>query len=462
MHYHKIKMTAAVMAMAVFFTGNFPAAEQNTATVSAKSAISAVLPAAGVGLVLNDGVSVSQIREEVKKRKEEKEPVASSDTKASVTQTVATESATEAEGTAESESTEETEIIEAVEPVLKEPETKISDEERKKEEDVLIIAQVNDYVNIRSTASTDGEIVGKLYNNSVGTLIAKDGDWYQVKSGSVEGYVKAEYFKSGDEAKRIADEVGQKIATVNTETLKVRSDASLEASVIGLVPGGEELSVLDEENGFVKVSIEEGDGWVSEDYVVVSTEYVTAESIAEEEARIAEEEKAREDAKKAAQAAEERMKAKEKAKEEKNNQTTDKSGSSESTSSDTSKSTQTTTASSGSSLGQSVANYAVQFVGNPYVYGGTSLTNGADCSGFVMSVYKNFGVSLPHSSTSDRYVGYNVGSLSNAQPGDLVCYSGHVAIYIGNGQIVHASTEATGIKISNANYRTPVAIRRIF
>lgn len=231
MHYHKIKMTAAAMAMAVLVTGNMPAAELNTATVSAKSAISAVLPAAGVGLVLNDGVSVSQIREEIKKRKEEKEPaepVASSDTKASVTQTVA-ESATEAEAAVEAESTAETEIIEAVEPVLKEPETKISDEEREKEQDVLIIAQVNDYVNIRSTASTDGEIVGKLYNNSVGTLVAKDGDWYQVKSGSVEGYVKAEYFKTGDEAEKIADEVGQKMATVNTETLKVRSDASLEA-----------------------------------------------------------------------------------------------------------------------------------------------------------------------------------------------------------------------------------------
>lgn len=459
MHYHKIKMTAAAMAMAVLVTGNMPAAELNTATVSAKSAISAVLPAAGVGLVLNDGVSVSQIREEIKKRKEEKEPaepVASSDTKASVTQTVA-ESATEAEAAVEAESTAETEIIEAVEPVLKEPETKISDEEREKEQDVLIIAQVNDYVNIRSTASTDGEIVGKLYNNSVGTLVAKDGEWYQVKSGSVEGYVKAEYFKTGDEAEKIADEVGQKMATVNTETLKVRSDASLEASVIGLVPGGEELSVLDEENGFVKVSIEEGDGWVSEDYVVVATEYVTAESIEEEKARIAEEEKAREDAKKAAQAAEERMKAKEKAKEGKNAEITDKTTSSESTASQ-----QATVSSSGSGLGQSVANYAVKFVGNPYVYGGTSLTNGADCSGFVMSVYKNFGVSLPHSSTSDRYVGYNVGSLANAQPGDLVCYSGHVAIYIGNGQIVHASTEATGIKISNASYRTPVAIRRIF
>ena len=118
--------------------------------------------------------------------------------------------------------------------------------------------------------------------------------------------------------------------------------------------------------------------------------------------------------------------------------------------------------SSDTSLGSAVANFATQFVGNPYVYGGTSLTNGADCSGFVMSVYKNFGVSLPHSSSADRHVGYAVDSLAEAQPGDLVCYSGHVGIYIGGGQIVHASTAATGIKISNANYRTPVAIRRIF
>ena len=172
-------------------------------------------------------------------------------------------------------------------------------------------------MNIRSTPGTDGEIVGKLYNNSVGSLIGKSGDWYQMKSGSVEGYVKAEYFKSGDEAKQIADEVGKKVATVNTETLKVRSEADLEASVLGLVPGGEELSVMDEENGFVKVSIEEGDGWVSKDYVIVATEYVTAESVEEERARLAEEQKAKEDARRAAQAAEERLREKEKAREKK-------------------------------------------------------------------------------------------------------------------------------------------------
>ena len=111
--------------------------------------------------------------------------------------------------------------------------------------------------------------------------------------------------------------------------------------------------------------------------------------------------------------------------------------------------------------GNAVVDYAVQFVGNPYVYGGTSLTNGADCSGFVMSVYENFGVSLPHSSTADRNVGVDVGGLENAQPGDLVCYSGHVGIYIGDGQIVHASTASTGIKISDADYRTSVAVRRV-
>ena len=121
----------------------------------------------------------------------------------------------------------------------------------------------------------------------------------------------------------------------------------------------------------------------------------------------------------------------------------------------------TSAAAAVSSHGESVADFAVQFVGNPYVYGGTSLTNGADCSGFVMSVYKNFGVSLPHSSSADRNVGTDVGGLENAQPGDIVCYTGLVGIYIGDGQIVHASTASTGIKISEADYRTPVAVRRV-
>lgn len=450
---HKIiRASVCAMALAVMFSGSLYMTEGKGKQVQAAPVMASIMPAAGVGLVLDEGVPISQIRDEVKKRKENTSGTAKAASK---------EAAAEAETEASKEN--ETEIVEAVEPVLKEPETKVSDEEKQKaeDEDVLIIAQVNDYVNIRNTPGTDGEIVGKLYNNSVGTLIAKDGDWYQMKSGNVEGYVKAEYFKSGDEAKKIADEVGNKVATVNTETLKVRSEADLEATVLGLVPGGEELSVLDEENGFVKVSIEEGDGWVSEDYVILATEYVTAESVEEEKERLAKEEQAKEDARKAAKAAEERLKEKEKAKEKKAQEAQE---SAQGSAPEKAPQEEHVTApvSSGSSLGQSVADFAVQFVGNPYVYGGTSLTNGADCSGFVMSVYKNFGVSLPHSSSADRHVGYNVGSLAEAQAGDLVCYSGHVGIYIGNGQIVHASTAATGIKISDANYRTPVAIRRIF
>lgn len=450
---HKIiRASVCAMALAVMFSGSLYMTEGKGKQVQAAPVMASIMPAAGVGLVLDEGVPISQIRDEVKKRKENTSGTAKAASK---------EAAAEAEAEASKEN--ETEIVEAVEPVLKEPETKVSDEEKQKaeDEDVLIIAQVNDYVNIRNTPGTDGEIVGKLYNNSVGTLIAKDGDWYQMKSGNVEGYVKAEYFKSGDEAKKIADEVGNKVATVNTETLKVRSEADLEATVLGLVPGGEELSVLDEENGFVKVSIEEGDGWVSEDYVILATEYVTAESVEEEKERLAKEEQAKEDARKAAKAAEERLKEKEKAKEKKAQEAQE---SAQDSAPEKAPQEEPVTApvSSGSGLGQSVADFAVQFVGNPYVYGGTSLTNGADCSGFVMSVYKNFGVSLPHSSSADRHVGYNVGSLAEAQAGDLVCYSGHVGIYIGNGQIVHASTAATGIKISDANYRTPVAIRRIF
>lgn len=114
----------------------------------------------------------------------------------------------------------------------------------------------------------------------------------------------------------------------------------------------------------------------------------------------------------------------------------------------------------GRGSGKDVVNYALQFVGNPYVYGGTSLTNGADCSGFTMSVYAKFGVSLPHSSSAQQSCGKGV-SYSEARPGDLICYAGHVGIYAGNGQIVHASTPSSGIKVSSATYKSIVTVRRI-
>lgn len=303
----------------------------------------------------------------------------------------------------------------------------------------LVIAKVNDYVNVRDIPSEDGEIVGKLYNKSVGSFIEEEDGWYKISSGSVEGYVKGEFCVTGDDAVDYAKEVGTRIATVNTTTLKVREKPGLEETVLGLVPIEDELIVTEELDGWVKVNIEEGDGYVSTDYVTLSTEFVKAESIAEEKARLAKEEEARKAAKAAAK------------KKTAENAASGKKGE------DGGK----TYANPTGSTGADVVQFAKQFVGNPYVYGGTSLTNGADCSGFVMSVYKNFGVSLPHSSAADRSVGAAVNGLENAQPGDIVCYSGHVGIYAGNGQIVHASTSRTGIIVSNANYRSILSIRRI-
>ena len=296
----------------------------------------------------------------------------------------------------------------------------------------ICIAKVNDYVNVRKGPSEEEEIVGKLYDKSAGQVLEEADGWYKISSGSIEeGFVKKEYVVVGAEAETLAKEVGTRMATVITQTLRVREAAGTDSAILGLIPEGEELVVKEEVEGWVKVSIEEGDGWVSIDYVTLRTDYVQAESKAEEQARLEREEAARRAANAAA---------------------AKKAGSKN----------QVVGNGAGSSSGRAVASFASRFVGNPYVYGGTSLTNGADCSGFVMSVYANFGVSLPHSSSALRGVGYGV-SLADAQPGDIICYSGHVGIYVGNNTIVHASTAKTGIKFTSpANYRQVLAVRRIF
>ena len=296
----------------------------------------------------------------------------------------------------------------------------------------ICIAKVNDYVNVRKGPSEEEEIVGKLYDKSAGQVLEEVDGWYKISSGSIEeGFVKKEYVVVGTEAEELAKEVGTRMATVITQTLRVREEAGTDSAILGLIPEGEELVVKEEVEGWVKVSIEEGDGWVSIDYVTLRTDYVQAESKAEEQARLEKEAAARRAANAAA---------------------AKKTGSG----------SQVVGNGGGSSSGRAVANFASRFVGNPYVYGGTSLTNGADCSGFVMSVYANFGVSLPHSSSALRSVGYGV-SLADAQPGDIICYSGHVGIYVGNNTIVHASTAKTGIKYTSpANYRQVLAVRRIF
>lgn len=268
----------------------------------------------------------------------------------------------------------------------------------------IAVAQVEDYMNVRTAMDENSNIAGKFYNEAIAAVEAEEDGWLQIRSGSVEGYVRAEYVVVGDE--ELIRSVAKTIATVKADALNVRAEATTDSSIVTRACDGAELEVLAEEvDGWICVSTGAGEGYVSADYVEVSTKYATALTPEEEREAL--------------------MKL-------------------------------------SAGKGQAVVDYACQFVGNPYVYGGTSLTRGADCSGFVMSVYAKYGISLPHSSGAMRGCGYEV-SLSEIQPGDIVCYSGHVGIYAGNNTIVHASNEKDGIKYTSpVNYRSIVTIRRMF
>lgn len=299
---------------------------------------------------------------------------------------------------------------------------------------MAVAANIEEFLNIRESADVESAVVGKLYVNGVATVLETLDGWYKIESGNVTGYARADYLVVGDaEACKAAAE---RIATVQTDTLRLRKEASTEAGVHTLLSADQKVTVLDESTeGWIKVKYKSYEGYISTEFVTVETVYEYAESREEERARLEAEEAERRRREEAAAKKAESQK--------------------------TESSNKTYNPPAGGS-GQSVANYAVQFVGNPYVYGGTSLTNGADCSGFVMSVYAAFGVSLPHSSSALRSVGYAV-DASQVQPGDIICYSGHVGIYIGNGAIVHASNRREGIKITyNWQYKTVLAIRRIF
>lgn len=271
----------------------------------------------------------------------------------------------------------------------------------------LGIAHVDNHLNIRQEPSENGKLIGKLSKDAACEVLGIDENgWAHIKSGKVEGYCSTEYLYLGDSAIARGREVASMIAIVNTQTLKVRGEPNTDSIVITLIPQEEELEVVEiMDNGWVKFLLDDEEAYVSGDYVDIKERLEKAVTLTE------------------------------------------------------------------LMYGQGVSNvrvdlvqYAKQFVGNPYVWGGTSLTNGADCSGFTMSIYKKYGVSLPHHAASQAQLGTKV-DYGSAQPGDLVFYAkngsiNHVAIYIGNGQVIHASSPKTGIKISTWNYRTPACIRR--
>lgn len=316
----------------------------------------------------------------------------------------------------------------------------------------IVVAQVNDYINVRADADEESDIVGKLYNGSVAKVLGRTGNgWARVRSGDVTGYIREEYVATGDTAQQLADSVTTKKAVVTTETLRVRAAAQADSDVITLIGQGQTLDILEETDGWYKVNTEDGEGYISADFADVEDVYPEAVSRAQEEAEEAAAEASRKAEEEAAKAASNAAAG-----------TAGTSGSKKKSGGSGALNTYTGGSGSGSASGQAVANYALQFVGNPYVWGGSSLTNGTDCSGFTMAVYANFGVSLPHYTGSQEHSGTAVNSLAEAQPGDLILYSGHVAIYLGNNQIVHASNPRYGITTGTATYRNIVAIRRIF
>ena len=368
------------------------------------------------------------------------------------------------------------------------------------------ISVAADYVNVRKKPNTDSKVVGKLYRGSAAKIVKKVGDWVKIKSGQVEGYIMSDYLAIGYSAEKMVDKFGTKIATINTETLKVREAKNTDCAVLTLVSGEESFEVIREDKDWVKIMVD-GDtkGFVSKEYVDITVKFKKAVSIEEE----------REAARKKAAAEAAAARAEQEAQQRQQQQASSNSGSSSSSSSSSSSGSSSSSSSSGSSShksssgssssshkssrsgssnkssssssshkssgggnssngsgdvigsgdGSAIASYALQFVGNPYVYGGTSLTNGTDCSGFTMSVFRKFGISLPRTSGSQSGVGRKI-SVSEARAGDLIFYArnghvNHVALCIGGGRVVHASNPSVGITTSNIGYRTPYCARRV-
>ena len=319
-------------------------------------------------------------------------------------------------------------------------------------------------LNIRKKGSINAKIVGKMKKGNIATVLKKGSEWSKVRSGNVTGYVKNQYLVFGDEIENFAKQNVKKVVKVQTETLRVRKKASTNSKIVTLVSEDDKLKVKKQTDDWAKVKVDGQIGYVSKDYAKVTYSFGKAKSMKQIQA----EQAAKEAQKQAAQTTIGNESASTSSSNTSNSSTT--SGSTKASSVQAAKKASVSVSSSGSSAtGSRIASYAQQFIGNPYRYGGNSLTSGIDCSGFTQQIMAKFGYSISRTSSSQVGEGRAV-STSNLRAGDLVFYGNggsinHVAVYIGGGQVVHASNSAPyprgGIKISNVNYRTPICARRI-
>ncbi len=295
-----------------------------------------------------------------------------------------------------------------------------------------------DKLNIRQSATTNSKIVGKLSKGDACVIKSKSGNWAKVTSGNVSGYVATEYLAIGKAGYSYYDKYATQYVKITASTLRVRKSNSTSSSILTTVSRGQSFKVLSTKKNWAKIKANGKTGWISMDYVKVSYKFSYGKKVG------------------TTATAKPTATKKPTAKPTPTKKPT-------ATPTPTKKPSSSTTSSK--TTGIKVASYAKQFVGNPYVYGGTSLTKGADCSGFVQSVYKNFGISIPRTSREQSTYGKKV-SINSLQPGDILFYAqngtvNHCGIYIGDGKIVHASNAATGIKISNYNYRSVYTARRV-
>ena len=319
---------------------------------------------------------------------------------------------------------------------------------------------IADVVNIRKKANTTSKVVGKIEKGAMCKILKLKNGWAQIQSGNVKGYIRADLLAIGTEAEKIASKYATKYAVINTVTLKVREKNNTESTVLTLVGQDEKYRIIKEGEKWCKIRLDdETVGFVLKEYVKVVEKFDQAKSMEQ----ILEEMEEEEEAQNVAAEENNSSSSKKKTSSSKKRTYTTKKSSSVKKSSSSKK----TYSKAGSKTGSSVASFALQFKGNPYRYGGTSLTNGTDCSGFTQSVYRNFGYSIGRDSRSQYAGAGRIVSMNDLQPGDLLFYGSssgrinHVALYIGGGQVVHASNRKDGIKVSNYRYRTPLRARRV-